>query len=521
MVRNEADVIESFVRHNLCWADCLYVTVHQSTDETLAILEKLRDEGLPLVLSEVEGVAQKQSEVITALAYRAAEEGAELLVPLDADEFLVPDAWPASYGDCRRACRTALEALSSEKAYALAWRRYVPGKGAGFLLYRPARREKEPEQMRKAAVGAGLLQSVSLTISQGNHRVLLTDTLSETEGGARQEPRALIGEPVPGVHIAHYPWRSTEQAETKVAVGWLANVAKYSRYTRLANHWRDGFRDLMSGRPVQPEPLRQPEKVPRWPQARELQLRYTPGKSKGGVLGKVLQAAEALAEECCERQVLQAGPLVSLVMEFVGRTKLFRETLESAVADPYPCKEYIVYTRTKDEDLLEELEQILAGQPVERIVFLTGSEIVQLPGAVQGEYVQWLPEGYRIARGRLTKLTTSLATQPELALQITATEQGKALASLLRQGKVFDVDTAGRVFLSADGNQAARAIGDSRQSFAGGLAACFCRRSVLEQQGVLDILHDCRDNGSSLLPRLLSGVVYGYVAEPLLAITEV
>ena len=79
MVRNEADVIESFVRHNLGWADRLYVAVHESSDETLSILQALQGDGLPIVLSEVKGAAQLQSEVVTMLMRQAA--GAISAVP--------------------------------------------------------------------------------------------------------------------------------------------------------------------------------------------------------------------------------------------------------------------------------------------------------------------------------------------------------------------------------------------------------------------------------------------------------
>ena len=41
MVRNEADVIESFVRHNLQVADALYIIDHASTDGTGEILQQL------------------------------------------------------------------------------------------------------------------------------------------------------------------------------------------------------------------------------------------------------------------------------------------------------------------------------------------------------------------------------------------------------------------------------------------------------------------------------------------------
>ena len=48
MVRNEADVIESFVRHNLQVADVLYCIDHASTDGTSDILANLQREGLSL-----------------------------------------------------------------------------------------------------------------------------------------------------------------------------------------------------------------------------------------------------------------------------------------------------------------------------------------------------------------------------------------------------------------------------------------------------------------------------------------
>lgn len=50
MVKNEADIIESFVRHSLTYADELIIADHQSSDGTWEMLQKLRAEGLPLTL---------------------------------------------------------------------------------------------------------------------------------------------------------------------------------------------------------------------------------------------------------------------------------------------------------------------------------------------------------------------------------------------------------------------------------------------------------------------------------------
>ena len=48
MVKNEADIIESFARHVLCLADVLLVADHLSTDATPEILTALQKEGLAL-----------------------------------------------------------------------------------------------------------------------------------------------------------------------------------------------------------------------------------------------------------------------------------------------------------------------------------------------------------------------------------------------------------------------------------------------------------------------------------------
>ena len=49
-VRNEADIIEPFVRHTLAYCDTLIVLDHGSTDATFEILKKLQQEGLSLHL---------------------------------------------------------------------------------------------------------------------------------------------------------------------------------------------------------------------------------------------------------------------------------------------------------------------------------------------------------------------------------------------------------------------------------------------------------------------------------------
>ena len=124
MVKNEQDIIESFVRHTLSFADELIVCDQQSTGAAREILERLKAEGLPLDIRTEYRAAHVQAEVMSTLLREAAEaRGADFIVPLDADEFLLPE----SAGNLRE----QIEALPPDDVYALSWRKYVPLGGGG------------------------------------------------------------------------------------------------------------------------------------------------------------------------------------------------------------------------------------------------------------------------------------------------------------------------------------------------------------------------------------------------------
>src|SRR6478609_8905746 len=89
IVKNEADIIEAFVRHSLAWVDLHLVFDHDSTDGTREILQALRAEGLPLELFTDDALGKLQqfrSNYLSRLAAR--ERNADWIIPLDADEIL-------------------------------------------------------------------------------------------------------------------------------------------------------------------------------------------------------------------------------------------------------------------------------------------------------------------------------------------------------------------------------------------------------------------------------------------------
>ena len=112
------------------------------------------------MVQRFEDVEQSQSEVMTALARQAfLEEGADLVLPLDADEFLVSDDGVS--------CRAVLEQFAVDRVYSLDWVRYLlaePDAGQDvFLLSRPAWRSRAATSMEtsgeraKSSCGAGSL----------------------------------------------------------------------------------------------------------------------------------------------------------------------------------------------------------------------------------------------------------------------------------------------------------------------------------------------------------------------------
>ena len=87
-VRNEDDIIESFVRHHATLADRFIILDNSSDDRTVEVLKSLRSEGFPITLFQCDSVAFAESAHNTFLARQAASLGADWVLCLDSDEFV-------------------------------------------------------------------------------------------------------------------------------------------------------------------------------------------------------------------------------------------------------------------------------------------------------------------------------------------------------------------------------------------------------------------------------------------------
>jgi len=217
MIRNEADIVEAFVRHNLSILDGLLVIDHGSADPTLDILNALCRERLPLVVMKNDAVGYMQQAVMTQAVRQAfASTRADFVFPLDADEFLKAVS--------RTELERALAAVPADAHGLLSWPTYVPD------LHRPApdilaalrgarRATAEARGLTKAVVARRFLQATDEVLSSGNHWVQGHPD-AKVRGMRRH---ALITDRVAA--IAHVPIRSAEQFIAKVAIKKLGRIA--------------------------------------------------------------------------------------------------------------------------------------------------------------------------------------------------------------------------------------------------------------------------------------------------------
>lgn len=236
MVRNEADVIEPFVRHNSSVLDGLVVVDHDSIDGTREILAKLQSEGLPLRVVHDADPAYRQSETMTALARDAlTRDAADFVFALDADEFLKIES--------RSGLERALAEVPPGMHAAMHWLTYVPdafdddggGFGPGHLWWRL---KTERQTLLKVVASRALLERSDDVIAMGSHAIL-------NQAGHDARSHARLRRDVAA--LAHCPVRSRGQLEGKVIVGYLAHLAARQVDRRLARHWRELYNELRNG----------------------------------------------------------------------------------------------------------------------------------------------------------------------------------------------------------------------------------------------------------------------------------
>ena len=247
MVKNEQDIIEPFVRHNIRFLDHLMILDNGSVDDTKLILKKLAVEFPNLMVVSDDAFGYTQSERMTDLLQQSQTIfPADFVLLLDADEF-IHGVDPASFtnvlarvppGACGKVawCTFVLtpEIVSSlgqdqnDTLQVMTWRRRV-----------------EWQPFYKVIIRLDGAAAAGLVIAQGNHSIRSADGAS------------LAYVALPEIKLCHYPIRSREQLIAKTVVGWMAYLAKDPLIARSnqGSHWRENFERIANGEPLEDSAL--------------------------------------------------------------------------------------------------------------------------------------------------------------------------------------------------------------------------------------------------------------------------
>ena len=249
MVRNESDVIETFIRHNLTLLDELHIVDHNSSDNTREILTHLKQEGLPIHIYHYNELEFAPERVLNHMMQHILNNDADIdyIFPLDADEFI--------YCPSREKLNTFLTLIPQDRVGMYTWRGYLPHSteyDPNFIFHFTDQR-KEEILTPKVIIPRAIAETCTLTI--GSHSV------RDKEGkeiqsivfiGSNSQPfyywfinrfNAKFIE-TDDLWLGHYPIRSTVQQIKKVLEKSITMVMEKKGYRDFA--WENQLRDLLA-----------------------------------------------------------------------------------------------------------------------------------------------------------------------------------------------------------------------------------------------------------------------------------
>ena len=396
MVRNEADIIESFVRHTLSFSDHLFIFDHNSNDNTKKIIDLLIAEGLPISLFSLQHIiGHEQSVIMTELMRIAFEKGYSLVIPLDADEFLLPDEKNADI-------RALLSKLPINNQYLLYIKEYHIEKNTnGFILANKCLSKNYYDMLYKVIVGSGFYRKTNCVIGQGNHN---------TRGENNELLKGILLE---GLHLAHFYYRSIDQMTSKVVIGWLSNVCKFTKYTMYANHWGEMFYNISREGRIRTPSLKDFSKVVIPYNYIHREMKYT-HLVHNNYMYNILDTAENLAESISEIFFLEKRIRISVVIIFTGHLESFKTTFENVCSIDYPEVEFIILSLPqKDSNSIELLYKYLSNQEDDLSIKLLLEDgvdelLTALRNNISGKYIQWMVSGDTINNNKFRTIGAAL-----------------------------------------------------------------------------------------------------------------
>ena len=213
MVNNESEIIESFIRYNYNFVDEMVIIDNGCTDSTIKIIRKLIGEGFKITIYDESLEAYNQYRLDNKYLTKIAnEKNPDIILPLDADEFLTGNTNP----------REVLEGLSLDRIYYITWRWYVMTKEDNILetfipkkmqycLSKPAWNYSDGTVVTKTIIPVKYYREMGLTLSMGHHTVFGNDKVKITQ--------------LDNLQLAHYRAISEEQLIYKTCCYTMRDIS--------------------------------------------------------------------------------------------------------------------------------------------------------------------------------------------------------------------------------------------------------------------------------------------------------
>jgi hypothetical protein len=223
MVKNEADIIELFIKINSRIFSEIHILDHQSSDSTAAIITKCQSWGYRVKYKHLEndGMGFNQAEITTNYIQQVARDyDCDFIMPIDADEF--------PYFSLGSQVFKILSKATSACGYCLIpWVTYCPinddypsSHAPLYSNFKP--RSFEPDQYYKVILTMDFAKSVKLTT--GNHNVVEEK---------KYKPKKIKGILQPG------PVRSAAQISSKAIIGSATLKVTKNHKAGESFHWDD------------------------------------------------------------------------------------------------------------------------------------------------------------------------------------------------------------------------------------------------------------------------------------------
>lgn len=225
LVKNEEDIIESFVRYNLLIMDHLLIIDNGSTDGTLDILESMIASGWPITLTSDVGDYNQIRIMNHALSEVMHERyGAipDFIIPIDADEFLVAEHDGINPRDI-------IQKLDHNTLHKVLWRTYIPSS----IMSAPFTpegmeivRDKEYEAGEKLIIPTKLIQE-GFVLNNGNHDAFAPYKMTKH--------RCVF------LRMAHFPIRTPVQFFLKNVLGYYNRLSTKTYVKGRSKHIENAY----------------------------------------------------------------------------------------------------------------------------------------------------------------------------------------------------------------------------------------------------------------------------------------